>query len=152
MSRGAAGAAMQIRDNGPASRRRHQPFGSSEAGLAGKHDGLIAVLDGKLVEYPRDVIANSFFRKFKRCGNLSVIEAGRDAFQNGALAQRKLIEPQGGVVSRARAVRLGEKASHLGEQARPRRFVSERHVVLAVELDEAGVGNEAREQSALLDR
>ena len=37
-------------------------------------------------------------------------------------------------------------------QLRPRRLVRQRHVVFAVELDEAAVGNEARERSAFFDR
>ena len=52
----------------------------------------------------------------------------------------------------AGASRFGEKVFAPPRQPRPCRLVRERHVVLAIKLDEAAIGNEAREQSALFDR
>ena len=49
-------------------------------------------------------------------------------------------------------LRLREKTAYLGDEFFPRRLVCERHVVFGVELDEAAMGNEACEQSALVDR
>ena len=60
---------------------------SPEARFTGKHDRLIAMFDANLVEDPGDVIADRFFRESKRCGELRIVEALGDAFQNGPLTR-----------------------------------------------------------------
>src|SRR5262245_49300436 len=152
MPRRAGGAAPRVRDKCPVS-IPDEAFGPPETGLAGQHDGLIAVLDTNLVEHPRDVVAHRLLREPERGGDLGIVEALGDAFEHRALARSQLIERQHRLAAlRAHAARFVEKALQLREQPWPRRLVGERHVVVAVELDEAGVGNEAREQPALLDR
>jgi|RhiMethySRZTD1v2_1073278.scaffolds.fasta_scaffold2261648_2 hypothetical protein len=58
MPRDAGRAAARVRDKCPASALLDESDGPAETGLAGKHDGLITVLDADLVEHPGDVVAN----------------------------------------------------------------------------------------------
>ena len=76
----------------------------------------------------------------------------RDAFQNGALTRRKLIEWQSVVVNLVCILRFRKEASHLGNQLLPNRLIRQRHVVVGIELNEAAIGNKAREQSSFRDR
>src|SRR5262245_25817205 len=62
MPRDAGRAAALIRDKCPASALLDEADGPAETDLAGKHDGLITVLDAELVEHPGDVVANRFPR------------------------------------------------------------------------------------------
>jgi hypothetical protein len=76
-----------IRDKSPASMPVDEPSGPAEAGFAGKHDGLITVLDANLVEHPCNMISNRFFREPKRCGDLGVVQTRSNPFEHGALAR-----------------------------------------------------------------
>ena len=152
VSRRGLGTARGIRDKCPVSALVDEPAGSPEARVAGKHDGLISMLDANLVEDPGNMIADRFLRQAKRSGDLRVAEAFGDAFQNGALTRGELAKRQTSVPCGTAVIRLREKTLHLGDELFPRRLVREQHVVFGVELDEAAMRNEACEQSGFIDR
>src|SRR5262249_61939117 len=90
--------------------------GPAEAGLAGQHDGLIAVLDADLVEDPGDVVAHRLLREPQRGGDLRVAETLGDAFEHGTLARRELLERQRRLAAlRVPVARFEEKALQLRE-------------------------------------
>src|SRR3954469_7041799 len=95
---------------------------AAESRVTGQDYGLIAVLDPDLVEDPRDVIANGFFRQPKRIRDLRIVEAFGDAFEHGPLARRELVDRQR-IPARRDIARFGEKAAHLGIETGPRRLV-----------------------------
>src|SRR5262249_59168509 len=98
-----------------------EPARSAEARLARNHDGLIAMLDRDLVEHPRDVVANGLLRELKRCGDLGIVQALGNAFEDCSLARGKLAEREVeiAVAGSAAAPWFREKASHRGHQLIP---------------------------------
>src|SRR5262245_66658050 len=95
-----------------------EPAGPAETRFAGKHDGLITVLDAELVEHPGDVVANGFLRKPERHRDLRVVEALGDTFEHRPLARGQLIERQSRTAGRGGPARVGEYRPQLVDQAR----------------------------------
>src|SRR4029450_7697144 len=110
------------------------------------------MFDADLVKDPRDVVANSLLRGLQRCGNRGVIETLGNSVKDSALTRGKRVERQGTTGTSWEVLRWSKRASHFVDQFFPSRLVCEKHVVIAVELDEAAVGNQAREQPAFFDR
>src|SRR5262245_22070210 len=128
-----------------------EPAAPTEARFTSKHDGLTTLFNAKFVENPSNVVANRFLRKQEGGNNLRVVETLGDAFKHSTLTHSEFVEPQRIASGTVHTIGFGEKASHLGHQLRPSRLVRERHVVLAVELDKAALGDQTRKQSALFD-
>src|SRR5262245_36360696 len=80
--------------NVPGSAWLDEPAGLAETRLAGKHDGLITVLDAKLVEHPGNVVANGLLREPERRRDLRVVEALGDTFEHRTLARGQFLERQ----------------------------------------------------------
>src|SRR5262245_5375341 len=67
-----------------------------ETRLARPHDRLRARLDVEPVEDARDVVAHGLLRQAERGGNLRVVAAARQQFEQLALAPRERREAGGG--------------------------------------------------------
>src|SRR5579863_389787 len=83
-----------IRDQCPGLTSAGQPAVHPEACITREHNSLVTVSYTDLVEYVRDVVANGFFRKPERGGNLRIIESSCDGFEDGSLARRERVERQ----------------------------------------------------------
>src|SRR5882724_1424837 len=105
--------ARNVRDRCPVSTRARQPAVHPEARVAGPNDRLVTMLNADLVENPRDVIANRFFRETERAGNLRIVEALGDSIKDSALAWGEVIERQLIAGKSGRRGGFGEKPPHL---------------------------------------
>src|SRR5580765_2579925 len=75
---------------------RGQAGRRTQAGLAGAHDRLVAMLRSDLVEDTADVVADGLLREPEGRGDLPVVESLGDAFQDVALTRREIAEGEPG--------------------------------------------------------
>lgn len=139
------------RDQCPGSKRARPLTFHAQSGVTSKHDGLVSVRNTNLVQNARDVVADGFLRKPERRSNFRIVETSGYAFQNSTLALRQIRERQYALCPGA-LDGLIQECLDLCDDLRPRRLIGERHVVFAADWHEATVGNEAGEQTSLVDR
>ena len=109
------------------------------------------MLDADLVEHACDVVADGLLRHAKRDGDFAVVQALSNRVQHVALPCSKLAERQG-VPRRVGFDRLLQKVVDFRDDLGPGRLICQRHVIFAVDLHKAAVGDERCKLPADFDR
>src|SRR5581483_1866269 len=116
----------------------------SHAGLSRAHDRLRARLNTQLVEDARDVVAHRLLRHPELRGDLSIVQAARQALHDLGFAR-------GEAGNRCRAT-CRQESLQLLEEALPRRLVREQDMVGGIERHEARTRYDTGELPSQLER
>src|SRR5579872_2620710 len=121
--------------------------GAAESRVPRLHDGLGAAVHPELAQNSRDLVSHRLFAGAKTAGNRLIAETFRDGVENLSFARGQFAKRE----IRGRGL-LGQKLIERRRELQPRRLAVEQDVISRLERNEARTGNEAREQTPLLER